>query len=638
MTKEESEHWPAWKIGASGLVAAVFSLALYPLDIRYWHTYGAYFTETFVDNIDFLTSDLCIQLAYDSMGIVRHFHWFSKWIYQLPLVFIVMSVLLKVVEVVIVYHILRCLRFGARASLLLSTIFLFILGLQGTAPNGLFGPPDYNKAFVSALLSLLGIYAILRDRNGWAGVLLGSACYFHIPYGLTALAFLGSGQLARSWMIRNYHRLFWFVGTALVTLIPVMIQLSGVDGGNATRLSMGGWYSYVTGWGFWGADALFVPWIFSDVFIFTVLATVYFLWRPRDEVTSVLDVYILSGFVLSGLCLLLDSLHGEGIFLGRISEVFISVQMRRGLWIPFFMLVIGCFRFLWQSADEPRLSWRWLFASLTMLFLLRPLYVWGLFIAFAAAIYIWQQRRFWAWYLCPLLIVIGLGMRLLFLSRQDVLFVSVPRHILFPLVVALIAVSIPRLRRGGGLVRVGLVVMLVVAPLIASELPTWYEDSQWLTRHGWMSPISQIELLSQLQIRENSPALTVDSSAYSVLQALQRINPQKDMVFYPWSLGILDGQIPGMFAPFPCQNMAISSYAGVSIIHNFAESVYGHTIDPRDLFKARQMEEIHNAMTVERIRTLFARGRMSWFISKRLYLELPTEEQVGEYYIYRNPL
>ena len=207
MTRGESKHLPAWIIAAGGFVAASCSLLLYPLDIRYWNTYGAFFTETFVDNIEFLNSDLCIQLAYSTMGSVRHFHWFSKWIYQLPLLFIVMSVLLKVVEVVIVYSILKRMRFGARAALLLSAIFLFILGLQGTAPNGLFGPPDYNKAFISALLSLIGIYAMLRERNGWAGLALGSACYFHIPYGLTSLAFLGMGQVARSWIIRKYRPL-----------------------------------------------------------------------------------------------------------------------------------------------------------------------------------------------------------------------------------------------------------------------------------------------------------------------------------------------------------------------------------------------------------------------------------------------
>ena len=159
-----------------------------------------------------------------------------------------------------------------------------------------------------------------------------------------------------------------------------------------------------------------------------------------------------------------------------------------------------------------------------------------------------------------------------------------------------------------------------------------------MSRRGWMSPISQTDLVSQLESRENRQPLSGDSAAYSVLQLLQRINPQRDVVFYPWSLGILSGRFPGILSPFYCDNAATSSYAAVSVLHNFAESVYGQTIDPKDLFKQRMEIVHHNAMTLERIRILFDTGSMSWFVSTRLYPDLPMEEQVGQYYIYRKPL
>jgi hypothetical protein len=189
----------------------------------------------------------------------------------------------------------------------------------------------------------------------------------------------------------------------------------------------------------------------------------------------------------------------------------------------------------------------------------------------------------------------------------------------------------------GTATRIGLVALLLVAPLIGRETPNWYRDVQWLNARGWFSPIGSFDLLAQLQSREGKTPNVIASPEYAVLEELRRVNPEHDLVFYPYSLGILEGHVPGMLGPYWCYIQATHSYSAASIISNLAETTYGHPIDPQDLFTLR-MEEIHASLPAERIKTLFAEGRMTWFISTRLYPELSLESRVGAYYIYRKPL
>jgi hypothetical protein len=629
---------PAWKVGAAGFFAAILAFLSYPLDLRYWNTYGAYFTEIFVDNISFLRIDPCIRLAHDTMGIILVFHELSKWIYQLPILFIGMSALLKTLEVVILYLIFKRFRFSPRAALLFAVIVVLLVGLDGTAPNGIFGPPDYNKAFVSALMSLLGIYFLIGEKAGWAGLLFGGACYFHIPYGLTAAAFAGAGQFAHCWSERRYRPLLRLAGVCAVTLVPLVIQVAGVGRLVEAPMGMDAWYRHLMRGGIWGNDTLLLSSLFSDAFLFAVPTVVYFLMRSKNPVSKLLDSYVRAGFVLAGLCLAIEGLHAQGIFLGRISDIFISIQMRRGAWIPYFMIAVGCLGFLWEAAEERRFSWRWVLAAWTLLFLLRPTYVVGLLIALTIAGYVWQQRRSWLWYLSPFAIVVCLGMRVYFLSEANAFSVSLVNTILFPLAIALIAAAMPLLLGSAGTpTRIGLVALLLVGPLIGREIPNWYRDVQWLTARGWFSPIGSFDLLAQLQSREGTKPSVIERPEYAVLEELRRINPRHDLVFYPYSLGILEGHVPGMLGPYWCYIQATHSYAAASIISNLAETTYGRPIDPQDLFTPR-MEEIHASIPAERIKTLFAEGRMTWFISTRLYPELSLERRVGEYYIYRKPL
>ena len=176
----------------AAIVASVTVLFNWPLDIYHWHVYGSFFTETFVSSIGSLKNDLCIALAYDQLGVVRYFLQYAKPIYDFPILFLFAGVFLKAVEIILVY-ILRRLDLVPVAALMFAIFLPFSGGIMGAAPNGIMTYVNFNKTIISSLLSLGGFFCILANRPGWAGLLLGFACYLHIPFGMTAFIFVVAG-------------------------------------------------------------------------------------------------------------------------------------------------------------------------------------------------------------------------------------------------------------------------------------------------------------------------------------------------------------------------------------------------------------------------------------------------------------
>ena len=609
---------------------ALFALALYPLDLFYWSAYGNNFSEVFIENIAGLKKDLCIQTANNYLGLIRYFHILAKPVYELPVLFLSLSVLFKMAEVFVMERILRCQGFPAIEALGFGGLFLFLNGLSGTAPNGIFGAPDFNKTFLSALFSLLGIYALLKQRPGWSGASLGLACYFHIPYGTTALVFVGTTQLVQSVQERAFRPLIRLGSAALITILPLLWQ---VTRGPVVEnpMSVAEWYRFLVQNGIWGNDVLMTYSIFDVIFFFTTPLCIYLLLYASDPVTKLIDRYLITGMALTCLCLLLEAAHSSGIFLGKISEIFLSIQMRRGVWVPFTMLVIGIFRVVLREGEKAEDTWRWMLSTGALLFLLHSTYEFAVLISISLGIYLYRHRYEWHWQLAPLAIVTSAGLHLY--AMKHLISVTWDTKRWLVLIVMVLAAVLPLAKpfqAWTALRRAALICGTVLIVWFAARLPGVYGDFLWLSHRGWSQPIRGAELLERITGQPES-----SQPGYAVLQKLKQLNPQQDVVFYPLSLDAIEGRMPAVFSRYWCQLESTYSYSAASLFFRFAQKVYGQEIDPQDLWVVPRMEKIHNSLGAERIAQMFDEGIMSFFISSRFYPELPMIARVENYYIYR---
>ena len=617
------------------IIASVIVLFNWPLDIYHWIVYGSFFTETFVGNIGSLKNDFCIALAYDQLGIVRYFLQYAKPIYEFPILFLSAGVFLKVVEMILVYNILRRLDLVPVAALMFAVFLPFSGGIMGAAPNGLMTYVNFNKTIISSLLSLGGIYCILAARPGWAGLLLGFACYLHIPFGMTAFIFVVAGILWHDVAKKNWRPLVWLLSVGGLTLLPLIWQTIQFGQFVAHPIGMATWYEYIMRSGtIVGNDSLMMAAFQKSSLDFAIPVATYLLLRTHDPITKRLDGYIYAGLVLIGASLTLEVFHSNGIFLGKASEIFISIQMRRGIWIPFVASYIGLARILWEMRDTKVINWEWTITFWSILFWLRPYSALAIIIAVILVVYFGHQKRSWYHFILPAAIL-GLGSLYWYLyptayvaNWQTMVLQSA---VILP--VAVFAAGTPKLSAIRGMYRIALPIALLLSILTVRQAPKWYSHLRLLTVHGWLSPIDGAGL-RRLSNGDTDLFESKAATPYKVLTSLKQINVDLMPVLVDPTLGgLLEGRLPNLISPYFCYVLPVHSYVAASQISQHLDEIFGRHVSLTEVLEVGWSDNFQS-LKAQDVQRLFENNSIGAFVSTQLYPELRIASEVAPYFIY----
>ena len=619
-------------VASVATVTSIIVLFTWPLDIYYWHFYGNFFTETFVDNIGALKNDFCVTLAYEQLGIVRYFHQYAKPIYEFPILFLIAGVLLKLIEIILLYNLMRRLELTPVAALLFAAFLPFSGGMMGSAPNGLMTYVNFNKTMISALLSLGGIYLLLANKPGWAGLHLAFACYLHIPYGITALIFVVAGTLWHDVPKKIWQPLAWLFTVGGLTLLPLVWETMQFGRTVANPIGLATWYELVKQMGIRGNDTLMMGSFLVNSLDFAIPAATYLLLRTHDHITKRLDGFIFAGLVLIGTSLTIEALHANGIFLGKASEIFISIQMRRGTWVPFVATYIGLARMLWKIKDTKVLTYEWVTIFWSILFWLRPYSALAIIIAGVLAVLLWQQQKSWHYFFIPTGIL-GLG-SLYWYSYPPALIPSwqaITIQSAVILSIAILAAGTPRIQATRGISRIALPIVLLLSILTVRQAPTWYSHLRLLSLHGWLSPINAVGL-QRLANRDSDLFEPTEAPPYKVLKLLQEVNITLKPVLLDPTLASLEGRLPNLIAPYWCSILPMFSYPATSLISQHFSEVFERPFSVAEL-RYGWPESFHSLMAQD-IQRLFNKNSIGAFVSTRFYPELNTISEVAPYYIY----
>ena len=617
----------------AAIVASVTVLFNWPLDIYHWHVYGSFFTETFVSNVGSLKNDFCIALAYDQLGIVPYFLQYAKPIYDFPILFLFACVFLKAVEIILVY-ILRRLDLVPIAALMFAVFLPFSGGIMGAAPNGLMTYVNFNKTIVSSLLSLGGIYCILADRPGWAGLLLGFACYLHIPFGMTAFTFVVTGIMWHDAAKKNWRPLAWLLGVGGLTLVPLVWQTIQLGQFVAQPIGMATWYGYIMRYGIWGNDSLMMAPFLTTSLDFAIPVATYLLLRTPDPITKRLDGYVFAGLVLIGASLTLEALHANGVFIPKASEIFISIQMRRGIWIPFIASYIGLARILWEMRDTREITWKWAITFWSILFWLRPYHALAIIIAVLLVMSFRHQQRSWYYFIIP---TSFLGLGSLYWSSTPTAYAGTWQTIILQtavmLPIAVLAACTPRIAAIRGVYRIALPIVLLLSILTVRQAPKWYTHLRLLSMHGWLSPIDS-EGLRRLSYAESDLFEDKAAPPFTVLKILQQVNVDLKPVLVDPDLGsLLEGRLPNLISPYFCYILPVHSYAAASLISQHFDETFGRHFSLSELLGAGWGANFQ-LLKAQDVQKLFDNNSIGAFISTQQYPELSMASEVAPYFIY----
>ena len=619
-------------VASVATVTSIIVLFTWPLDIYYWRIYGNFYTETFVSNIGVLKNDFCLTLVNDGLGILRYFLPYAKPVYEYPILFLTAGVFLKVVEIVLVYNVMRRLELVPVAALMFAVFLPFSGGMMGSAPNGLMTYVNFNKTMISALLSLGGIYLLLANRPGWAGLHLAFACYLHIPYGITALIFVVAGTLWHDVPKKIWQPSAWLLSVGGLTLLPLVWQTMQLGRAVANPMGLATWYEFFNNMGIWGNDAFMMGSFLVNSLDFGIPAATYLLLRTHDHITKRLDGFIFAGLVLIGTSLTLEALHANGIFLGKASEIFISIQMRRGTWVPFVAIYIGLARMLWTIKDTKVLTYEWVIIFWSLLFWLRPYSALAIIIAGVLAVHLWQQQKSWYYFLIPTGI---LGLGSLYWYTYPTAYVAswqaitIQSAVILP--IAIFAAGTPRITAAQGFYRIALPIVLLLSILTVRQAPTWYAHLRLLSLHGWLSPIDAVGL-QRLANRDSDLSEPTEAPPYKVLKLLQKVNIDLKPVLLDPTLVSLEGRLPNLISPYWCGVLPMFSYPATSLISQHFSEVFERPFSVAEL-RYGWPESFHSLMAQD-IQRLFDKNSIGAFVSTQFYPELNTISEVAPYYIY----
>lgn len=267
---------------------------------------------------------------------------------QIPVFFLIMSVLVKSSIFFMVYRIGNlllkdpCIAFVASLLFVLSSAYF----THGLVVNGIWGSPIFFPASVSTLFSLSGIYFALKHRLILSSVLFCLSINFHLLYGFTTLIIFISGYLLYFWKERRSEIKLLLIPSLLIVFNLLYLYTVNFGSSGVTFpieiATMSEWYQYV-----YSVDpddmSLLYTLQTSGYALLPLIAVALYLSFSNRSISPSLKYMFWGCSVTLSLFVGVELLHYWGFFFGKITEYFIIVQFRRGLWVLmlFALLIIS---------------------------------------------------------------------------------------------------------------------------------------------------------------------------------------------------------------------------------------------------------------------------------------------------------
>ncbi len=273
-----------------------------------------------------------------------------KYFFEVPWAFMVSSLICKYLFLVLLYKIIELLTKDKYQAIVVTLLFSLSISpaTHGHVFNGIWGSPIFYRASASALLILSGVYAALRNRLILSSIAFSLALQFHFMNGVSALFIFSSGYL--------YHKiksntldikkhlipcLILFINFFYFLRITSKFDLPGIE------VSVRYWYDFIKDT---NPDDLFFLWTFST-WGYSLLPLLFFsfyiVYKSKDK-REPLDNLFLGSAILLIVFIAIEILHRSGIFFGRLSEIFILLGFKKGLWIVYLFAITIITRFLLQ--------------------------------------------------------------------------------------------------------------------------------------------------------------------------------------------------------------------------------------------------------------------------------------------------
>lgn len=291
------------------------------------------------------TSNLDLRIAFS--------RYFAPWL-EYSTIFFTLSLAIKSALLYLAYRFFLCLSCNPTYALLGACLFVLAPNLEnhGLAHMGIWGAPMFHFASISGFFILLGMVASLQGWYLGSGCALFLAVQFHPTYAIATLIFY-IPPMALVLALTDLLKLTRFVFfTCLLPVISAALKARSHIGEDfvTSHHDLSNWYAYAI-----GAQP-------DDVTIwFTVVRISYFvvpllviacLVSFRERQKEPLDILLIGTSLIFLVMIAIEFVHKSGVFFGKFSEFLITLEVRRGVWLPLAFGFVKGVRWLEQRSED----------------------------------------------------------------------------------------------------------------------------------------------------------------------------------------------------------------------------------------------------------------------------------------------
>jgi hypothetical protein len=309
------------------------TLLIHGLNIKAYFVYSVlrnhYLTHQAIYALDTLGG-----LSPIPLGLLARFTTFFTYTLQAPLPWIVVSIIIKAALMFTVYRIFSIWLKKDMTTLWSSLIFCLSVEFwtHGSVHNGIWGGPFFYNGSVSTLFLLLGMFLFLKNKWIWGALLGGLAIQLHPFNSFASLSFFIPSLLYNSF---KQGELVFKKST-----IPIIIIMASAfhlllktETSAAPRIlsTVQEWHDFVVAVNWDDMSLLHTLLNYGTVLVPLLMGTVCIVCSRK--MTKEIDRYFIVALIIFCFFLGIESLHFLGVQWGKLSEYFITVEFRRGLWV-----------------------------------------------------------------------------------------------------------------------------------------------------------------------------------------------------------------------------------------------------------------------------------------------------------------
>ena len=220
----------------------------------------------------------------------------------------------------------------------------------------------FTRKTMTLLLILISFLLYFQKRLIVAGLFTAGALFLHPIDALSAFYFFIPGFA----LYLGYKNPKSF-GLFLLGLLPSLAVLISTYNSsqsieqNGIDVSLIDWYRFSL---MLEADDVSMLWKFRDTGIFLaplLLSSFCFaivdVFYRNNKYRDLLSLICLSHAFLISSALVLEFSQINGLNLGLVSEIFSSLQLRRGIWVPMLFALVICYRYLSTTTKNTQTIW-----------------------------------------------------------------------------------------------------------------------------------------------------------------------------------------------------------------------------------------------------------------------------------------